>query len=352
MNAGVAAARGPFGFLLQTTAGQYVVLGLGAVSLFPDKCEELLRPVLRSLLLGFPNVPLANEFAKKNNMGFNRTPSAQAPIVIQTGKSESTQERIVGQLITYTVTAAGVWISYTILVNYLPDWAKEMLPVTRQVFEKAVQNLGRGILEVSEQILNVRKKQDETHDELLEARNDIMTFQGSIDRCEDALSAADALQNKTQRGIKLLVRAVATMVPGSHNIAQELNYYAREIDIDPEERGEYLAIQEINKHNPSFMYGSPSNENRSSSMDDINYGRTIKPARTPMTRSLSDGTDISEISVEGPQGKMQPQVMDSTVSYMTNMFSPSPSVMEKRGSGMSMKNRIDSLLNHGTINSN
>jgi hypothetical protein len=348
MNAGAAAVRGPFGFLLQTTAGQYVVLGLGAVSLFPDKCNELIRPVLRSLLLGFPNVPLANEFAKKGSIGFNSTPSAQAPIVIQTGKNESTQERIVGQLITYTVTAAGVWLSYTILVNYLPDWAKEMLPVTRQVFEKAVQNLGRGILEVSEQILNVRKKQDETHDELLEARHDITTAQGSIDRCEDALGAADALQNKTQRGIRLLVRAVATMVPGSHNIAQELNYYAREIDIDPSDP----AIQEINKHNPSFIFGTPSSESQFPSVDDINNGRTIKTARTPMTRSLSDGTDISEISVDGPNGKVQPQVVDNSVSYMSNMFSSTSSVMDKRGNGISMKSRIDSLLNHGTIHSN
>ena len=240
----------------------------------------------------------------------------------------------------------------TIMVNYLPDWAKEMLPVTRQVFDKAVQNLGKGILEVSEQIVNVMRKQDKTHDELLEARNDIMTVQGSVDRCEDALDAADMLLNKSQRGIKLLVRAVAIMVPGSHNIAEELNRYAREIEVDPDERGEYLAIQEINKHNPSFMYGTPS-PNRSSSMDDSNYGRNIKGARTPMTRSTSDGTDISEISVEGPKGKVQPQVMDSSVSYMSNMFSPrSSGTPGMNKSGLSMKNRIDSLLNHGTIHTN
>jgi len=353
MNAGVAAARGPFGFLLQTSAGQYVVLGLGAVSLFPEKCNELIRPVLRSLLLGFPNVPLANEFARKGGM-VDKSFSSQAPIVIQTGNGSSTQDKIMGQLITYTVTAAGVWVSYSIMVNYLPDWAKEMLPVTRQVFDKAVQNLGKGILEVSEQIVNVMRKQDKTHDELLEARNDIMTVQGSVDRCEDALDAADALQNKSQRGIKLLVRAVAIMVPGSHNIADELNRFAREIDVDPDERGEYLAIQEINKHNPSFMYGTPS-PNRSSSMDDSNYGRNIKQARTPMTRSISDGTDISEISVEGPKGKVQSQIMDSSVSYMSNMFSPKSSGtpgMNKREGGLSMKNRIDSLLNHGTIHTN
>jgi len=45
------------------------------------------------------------------------------------------------------------------------------------------------------------------------------------------------MQNKkSQRGIKFLVRTVAIMVPGSHNIADELNRFAREIDVDPDER--------------------------------------------------------------------------------------------------------------------
>ena len=45
------------------------------------------------------------------------------------------------------------------------------------------------------------------------------------------------MQNKKlQRGIKLLVRAVAIMVPGSHNIADELNRFERGIDVDPDER--------------------------------------------------------------------------------------------------------------------
>jgi len=73
------------------------------------------------------------------------------------------------------------------------------------------------------------------------------------------------MQNKkSQRGIKLLVRAVAIMVPGSHNIADELNRFARGVDVDPDERGECLAIREIDKHNPSFMYGKPSPNHSSS----------------------------------------------------------------------------------------
>ena len=64
-------------------------------------------------------------------------------------------------------------------------------------------------------------------------------------------------------------------------------------------------------------------------------------------------TDFSEISDEGPKGKVQPQVMDGSVSYMSNMFSPrSSGTPGMNKTGLSMKNRIDSLLNHGTIHTN
>jgi len=75
-----------------------------------------------------------------------------------------------------------------------------------------------------------------------------------------------------------------------------------------------------------------------------------------MTRFISDGIDISEISVEGPKGQVQPQIMDSSVKNMSNMFSPkssgTPGMNKREGDLVSMKNRIDSLLNHGTIHSN
>lgn len=383
MNAGVAAARGPFGFLLQTTTGQYVVLGLGAFTVFPDKCEELLRPILRSLILGFPNVPLPNGVAGMANGAANLVAppqsQSQAPIVIQTSNSSSSAtEKIWGQVVTYTVSAAGVWVSYTIMVNYLPDWAKEMLPVTRAVFDKAVTNLGKGILCCSEQIMTLIRKQDETHGELMEAREDLHNVQSAVGRCEDALDKADSLNQKSAKGIKLLVRAVATMVPGTLNIADELNLYAKEIDIDPNERGEYLNAQKKNSssrdmYHPGSEAYTHTNTNTVAVTEDSKYGKIISPMgpRTPMTRSISEPDDISEISADGPKGKM---IMDhhphynsnnngsgGDVSYMSHMFSPasintpgmSMSMSAKKGmlpsSTMNMQKRIESLLNHGNI---
>jgi len=46
-------------------------------------------------------------------------------------------------------------------------------------------------------------------------------------------------------------------VPGNNNIAEELNLFAKEIDIDPRERGEYLDARQRNVSNPN-LYRSPA----------------------------------------------------------------------------------------------
>ena len=386
MNAGVAAAaRGPFAYLLQTQTGQWLVLGLGAFTVFPDKCEEIVRPLLRSLILGFPNVPMAGEFASLANRGGknhnnNNNNASQAPIVIQTssGGSGSLTEKLTGQLVTYVASAAGVWVTYTVLTHYLPDWAKEMLPVTRKVFDKAVHNLGMGIVNCSEQIMTLIRKHDETHGELMEAREDIQSVQNAVGRCEDALDDASKTNNKSAKGIKLLVRAVATMVPGNLNIAEELNLYAKEIDIDPNERGEYLNAQQRNNSNSEMYHvGSDaynSTESHSQSVNNSRHGhghghgngqggvrasgsgrgKMFSPAapRTPMTRSISEPDDISEISADGPKGKVVMMDQSGDVSYMS-MFSPVNGVSGKKGmlpnSTLNMQKRIETLLTHGRV---
>ncbi len=363
MNAAAgAAARGPFAYLLQTQTGQWLVLGLGAFSVFPDKCEEIVRPILRSLILGFPNVPYAANLVKAT-AGNEQHSQTQSPIVIQTSSGNSASDKIWGQLIGYTVSAAGVWVSYTVAIHYLPDWAKEMLPVTRQVFDKAVTNLSKGILDLSEKILTLGRKQDETHGELLEAREDIHNIQSAVDRCEDSLENAERVNGRTARGIKLLVRAVATMVPGNLNIAEELNVFAREIDIDPKERGEYIDAQQKNARDMN-MFQSPSQDSHNQSQTNNNERKMLITPKTPTTRSISSGSDeISEISADGPRGTMimQHRTNDyGDVSLLgSTMYSPTPNMgvrsvnASKRAgltaSGINIQNRIDALLNHGKV---
>ena len=351
MNAAAgAAARGPFAYLLQTQTGQWLVLGLGAFSVFPDKCEEIVRPLLRSLILGFPNHPLASDLAAFGSRASSSPARQQSPIVIQTsGSGSSASDKIWGQVISYAITGAGVWITYTVMVKYLPDWAKEMLPVTRQVFDKAVHNLGKGIVELSQQILTLGRKQDETHGELMEAREDIHNVQSALGRCEDSLEDAGKTNNRSAKGIKLLVRAVATLVPGNNNIAEELNLFAKEIDIDPRERGEYLDAQQRNVSNPN-LYQSPAY-----SGEDNRFGKMVSPkgSRTPTTRSMSTGSDdMSEISDDGPKGAI---VMENPadVSLMSTLYSPTPRSAKKGSvlpsSTLNIQNRIEALLNHGRV---
>jgi len=295
-----AALRGPFGFLLQTQSGQWVILGLGAATLFPEKFDEIVRPVVRSLILGLPA-----SFPTSGLMDGNGATAAAAPIVIQTpgAASSSASEKIMGQLIGYTVSAAGVWVSYTILINYLPDWAKEMLPVTRHVFDKAVSNLGKGIVAVSEKIQDVIMRQDETHCELLEARTDIHGLRDSLDSMENTLDEAGEVQCRTARGVKLLVRAVATMVPGHHVVAQDLIKYAKDLDIDtstPPTADNTYNGSAVN-NNSNNTYATPPHVSQSN----VSYmgGKMITrimprtPTTTAMTKSMSsDMSNISEIS--------------------------------------------------------
>lgn len=342
-----AVVRGPVGFLLQTQTGQWLVLGLGAASIFPEKCEELIRPVIRSLILGLPNVP-SSRFIDKG--------STSPPIVIQAGGSSSSiTERMVGQLMTYTIGAGAVWVSYSVLVNYLPDWAKEMLPVTRHIFDKAVKNLGKGIVVVSEKISQLANRQEETHHELLEARQDIVGLRDSLDGIEDTLDDAGQVQSRTARGVKLLVRAVATLVPGNHSVAQDLIKYAKDLDIDTAQ-----VLQEQGRVNT--LMTPPQSHSKSSSNISYMGGKFITPQsmpRTPTTTALtsvsSEISEISEIPVED-----QNQNFVNTVSGKNLRVSPSSVVFDANrtitscnrilpSSTISMQSKLNALLGQGRL---
>jgi len=339
MSAAGAAIRGPFGFLLQTQAGQWVILGLGAASLFPEKCDELVRPIVRSLVLGLPYLPSSSS----NNMV-----APAAPIVIQTsgsGASGSATEKIVGQLLAYTVSAAGVWISYTILVNYLPDWAKEMLPVTRHVFEKAVGNLGKGIVQISEKVAALMNKQDLTHAELLEAREDIVGLRETLEGMEDTLDDAGEVQGRTARGVKLLVKAVATMVPGHHNVAQDLLKYAKDLDIDQREinvmtsnlngNNTYTTPPQVSQSNVSYMGGKVIGQ----------PAMPQTPQTTAMTRSFS--SDVSNISEISEEPRLRSSFGSSPVNHEEFVTPHNKGILPS--STHSIQGKLNALLSHGKL---
>ena len=144
--------------------------------------------------------------------------------------------------------AGCVWISYTLCTSVLPDYISELMPVTRKVFDQTTKNLATSLFNVKEamikQIQFVMSKQDElsikqddTHRDVKDiqedmkfVRSDLSGVMDGIDRCEVSVEASQRLQAYTARGVKLLVAAVATVLPRDDNyqILRELEKYARD----------------------------------------------------------------------------------------------------------------------------
>lgn len=225
-------ARGPVQVLLQSGAAQWMVLGLGALAFFPHETQTVLRKALLALTDG--------DGQTKNHH------DSRSPIVIHTGGSISPRSTVTASLVNYAVGAGFVWVSYTICVNYLPEQLKEYFPVTRRFFDQATQKLAQGIYNVKEvlgkQIINLSKKQDalgkkqdethkdvlETKHELSEARSDLSSLAQSLTRCETSLSEAERLQLYTAKGVKLLVRCIAMVMPGDSRVLKELADYSKD----------------------------------------------------------------------------------------------------------------------------
>jgi hypothetical protein len=205
------AARGPLGLILQNSAGQYLVIGLGAYTLFPDKFHKLLEysPSLLKLL--------------GSNGDSSRKTSSPAPIIIHTPSPTviggGHGQRTWMGTITYAAVGAGAcWAGYVVAVQLLPDAVGQFLPVTRNIFDKTTQSLGKGILTCKEvleekiaflsgQADDLAKKQNETiktvshiKSELGEARIDLTMMQSSINRCEGSLEKTEGMQQYTLRG--------------------------------------------------------------------------------------------------------------------------------------------------------
>eukprot|EP00980_Cylindrotheca_fusiformis_P002679 scaffold624_cov150-Cylindrotheca_fusiformis.AAC.12 len=270
-----AVVKGPMRVLLQTSAGQYVLLGMGAYALFPEKFHKMLEhtPNLMRLVSGNGNNQDGN--GRSNTPIIIHTPS---PTII----GSNGRTTWVGTLVYTAAGATACWAGYIVAVQVLPDTIGQFLPVTRTIFEKTSQSLGKGILKCKEvleekimilvgQQEQLSKKQDDTNrtvshikGELGEARIDLTMLQGSMDRCEDSLEKTEGMQQFTLRGVRLLVRCVANMLPDNPETANELAQF-----IEEEQRQRQL---EYNSHN-----------NKSGSALDRRQDIVVASAVTPAT---------------------------------------------------------------------
>jgi len=278
-------AGGPLRILLHNAAGQYVLLGVGVYALFPEKFHKMLEysPTLMNLVSG------------ASGQGNTRGSSAPSPIIIHTPSPTivgGNGSRTWAGTIAYTAAGAtACWAGYVVMVELLPDTVGQFLPVTRSIFDKTSASLGKGILkcktvleekikELSGQQEELGRKQDATNStvshikgELGEARMDLSYLQSSLDRCETSLDNSEGMHQFTARGVRLLVRCVANLMPDNQETAHEL---ARFI----EEEQQQLALEQARNEADSDGSGVVSGERQTPSA-------TPRPRRahtTPTTR--------------------------------------------------------------------
>lgn len=236
-----AVARGPLTFLLQSSSGQYLVLGMGAYTFFPDQVKRALAPLLASPMFAQFGLTDGSTDGKSNRMApiIIQTPS---PTVIHGGASKSLTTMVI-----YSVAGAGAcWVGYVVCSSMLPEAIQEFMPVTKRLFKETSKTLSKGILQVKEileeqitQLMGqqevLEKKQDETQqsvkdvqNELGKARLDLMNLMNSLDRCEDGLNNTQAMQGYSLRGIKLLVRCITSFLPDESNFIEDISKYVEE----------------------------------------------------------------------------------------------------------------------------
>jgi hypothetical protein len=222
------AARGPLSSLIS----QWAVVGLGAIGLYGnDEFSSSIWKGFQKLLIG---TTFGNDFFKSSSSNIRLEPPSSQPIIIHNLSGRN--EKWIGTLIQVVVGAGVLWGSFAVFSNFLPDAVKEMLPVTKRVFDTAVESLGNGIINLkdvlSQQILGLEAKQDEFSDKLDNAHEDILHIRSNVDdindmviRCEESLSIGEKRQKYTVRGMRLLLRCVGTILPANSAFNNELELF-------------------------------------------------------------------------------------------------------------------------------
>jgi len=239
-----AAARGPLAFLLQSQTGQWLTISLGAMYAFPDQAKLVLGDLgsyaaLAKQMSGFTVPTLGEKSLAK---------AAHQPqsIVIHQMYPSDGRNQVVTLLIKVVIGGSACWLGYFALTNALPEYVQEFFPVTRKYFAKTSKFLVTSIEQVKnvleKQINNVMRKQDDlskkldgTHDsvkglhkELGDARNDLDKLGDSMARQESTLTSSHKTTSYTSKGVTLLVRCVASMLPTNDRTVHDLAEYIKD----------------------------------------------------------------------------------------------------------------------------
>lgn len=238
-------ARGPLAFMLQSQTGQWMTISLGALYAFPEQAKMFVGnyagPIAKALT-GIDLPTLEDGTARAQVVA---TPAPATPIIIHTTSGDG-KNQYVGFAVKVIIGGTACWVGYFALTNALPDYVQEFFPVTRKFFAKTSKFLASAIEQVKdtleEQIRIVTGKQDELsdklddthesvlglHRELGDARSELNNMNTSMARQESTLNASHRTQSYTSRGVTLLVRCVASMLPTNDRTVNDLAEYIKD----------------------------------------------------------------------------------------------------------------------------
>jgi len=239
-----AVARGPLAFLLQSQTGQWLTLSMGAIYAFPDQAKLVLGDLgsyasLAKQMSGF-TVPSLDDKAVAKVAA-----QPQSIIIHQTLPGQGNNQ-LTTLLIKVVIGGSACWLGYFAITNALPDYIQEFFPVTRKFFAKTSKFLVTSIEQVrnvlEEKIGIVSKKQDDLsrkldgthesvkglHKELGDARDDLDKLGDSMERQESTLIASHKTTSYTSKGVTLLVRCVASMLPSNDRTVHDLAEYIKD----------------------------------------------------------------------------------------------------------------------------
>ena len=247
-----AKAGGP----LSSSAVQYALIGLGAYAILPPGSTVI------SVMDSF--VSVAKQLSNTGGGGGGGGRRGDQPIVINVPSSSSPHgghgSGIVAAttrtlLLQASLAAAFCWLGYGLVTNLLPQSFQEMLPVSKKLFEAAVQSLARGLIGVKEtlgeaigvvdaKVGALQDRQNETYDKVVDIETELSTIKidvslvhETVKRCETELARAARRQSYTARGVRLLLSCVGALMPASAQRAGELSKFTK-AGVEGEERGE------------------------------------------------------------------------------------------------------------------
>jgi len=278
----------------------------------------------------------------------------------------------------YLATPVLVFWSGYFLSNLLPNSVNGLLPVTKKIFKEAVGSLGRGLLNVRDDLVKVRdqlreqffklnKKHDDlkaAHDEVQKdvsnirdnvshikkeqgvLRLDLSDVHDAVKRCESlGLDSAEELSNTGRqlnyvgKGVRLLLHVVGTILPVGTALEEELKGFTKELEQNENKFRRGIMGDEGESEESDYNYESEDNDRGGSGENGLNPESFDSPEKVRpsyLRKTSSRGLDGDSCSGSPRRGYSTPR---KTPRSASKRYASSPST-----SGNNTSNESDGMI--------